>query len=92
MKMESSSQQYRDECDDDTKIVVAPVFQGRLEESSERTRNSRSWGMRMMQSFTMPTVATTSRETIVILIYILMGIVLVISALLVIRLVVYRKY
>lgn len=83
------------ECDEDMKVVVVPVFQGRLEESSERTRRSYSngnWGFYQLFSSTMnggsiAGVANnpSSRDIVLILIYVLIGIVIFISILLIIR-------
>lgn len=90
----SSNPPTLQECDEDMKVVVAPVFQGRLEESSERTRRSHSssnWGFYQLFASTMNNGVAgaannaSSRDIVLILIYVLIGIVIFISILLIIR-------
>lgn len=90
MELNQQQQHLGNECDEDLKVVIAPVFHGRLEESSERTsRAARTWS-NAFQNFAFPTT-TTNREAILAFIYVLLGIVLLISIFIIIRMLISSK-
>lgn len=99
----SNIHQLRDDCEEDQKIVISPIYHGRLEESSTRTTRGRSswynlslpslFGATPTQGGGTTTVnQQTSNQTVLTVMFVLLSLLLVfITGVLIWKIIIARK-